>query len=184
MDAGLIERIESGAERGAAALFAAAIGYASYGLLGLLLVQPVLGACAAGAGVLAFIPCSRGLTAASRRDAHFALPAFELREFDPFAPDPELLLTDADRLLPADELILTDADRLDGEAPLLLDDVLAEIGPDARVVRLFDRNAMPTPAELKSRIDNHFGHAVSVDPPADAAQALSDALAELRRSLR
>jgi hypothetical protein len=47
---------------------------------------------------------------------------------------------------------------------------------------LFDRKAMPTPGQLQSRIDRHLGHRQST--PEDASQALSEALAELRRSLR
>jgi hypothetical protein len=66
----------------------------------------------------------------------------------------------------------------------VLDDILAEIGPEARVVRLFDRKAMPTPGQLKSRIDDHIGQAPPRAAPSDASQALSEALAELRRSLR
>ena len=105
-----------------------------------------------------------------------------------------------DRVVSA-ELVLTAADRVDAEkaaerAPLVLDDILAEIGPDARVVRLFDRKTMPTPAELQSRIADHLrdgapSFASSKTPApsntraqSDASQALSAALAELRRSLR
>lgn len=56
------------------------------------------------------------------------------------------------------------------DAPeLLLDDVLAAAGPDSRVVRLFDPAATPSDPPLLS---------------ADASQALYDAFAELRRSLR
>jgi hypothetical protein len=113
-----------------------------------------------------------------------------LTEADRLAPEDELVLTDADRLAPVDELVLTDADRLEAAAapgqnePLVLDDILAEIGPDARVVRLFDRKAMPTPGQLKSRIDRHLGQGSSDAAQSDASQALSDALAELKRSLR
>ena len=53
---------------------------------------------------------------------------------------------------------------------LLLDDRLIAVQPDARVVRLFDPSRMP-PVEGSS----------SAAP--DASQALSDALARLRRSL-
>src|SRR5687767_2866973 len=55
---------------------------------------------------------------------------------------------------------------------LVLDDALEVVRPDARVVRLFD------PA-LESRSAARSGSA-----PPDAAQALTEALAELRRSLR
>ena len=65
-------------------------------------------------------------------------------------------------------------------------------GPDSRVVRLFDPRAMPTPptpGQIQSRIADHLGDgaprsAPSKTPPSDASQALSAALAELRRSLR
>jgi hypothetical protein len=118
----------------------------------------------------------------ARGQSRFRVPVFDLREFDT-SETGELLLTDK----VDGELLLTEADRLAPSAsvdPLLLDDVLREIGPDARVVRLFDRKAMPTPGELKSRIDDHVGQASATAAPVDASQALSDALAELRRSLR
>jgi hypothetical protein len=130
------------------------------------------------------------------------VPVFDLREFDAFSPDElllnetlggELVLTDTvnDELLLTerldDELLLTEADRLPVPAsgdPLVLDDVLAAIGPDSRVVRLFDRTAMPTPGQLQVRIDDHLGQGSAAADPTDASQALSDALAELKRSLR
>jgi hypothetical protein len=110
--------------------------------------------------------------------------------------DNELLLTDADRfdnvLVLTDvhrfrnELVLTEADRVDraNNQPLDLDDVVAELGPDARVVRLFDPKSMPTPGQLKTRIDTHLEQGTPPVTPSDASQALSEALAELRRSLR
>ena len=65
------------------------------------------------------------------------------------------------------------------EEPLSLDDILAQLGPDSRVVRLFDPAAMPSPAALSARIDRHL------EPSqVDASEALHEALAELRRSLR
>jgi hypothetical protein len=70
------------------------------------------------------------------------------------------------------------------EEPLDLDDILVELGSDARVVRLFDPAAMPTAGELKDRIDDHLGEMPDPARSADAAQALHEALAELRRSLR
>jgi hypothetical protein len=67
---------------------------------------------------------------------------------------------------------------------LLLEDVLAQIGSDSRVVRLFDSAAMPSPGELRARIDRHLDtRRVSAAPP-DASEALREALAELRRSIR
>ena len=70
------------------------------------------------------------------------------------------------------------------EEPLELDDVLAEVGPGARVVRLFDVNAMPTPAELRQRIDRHLGREAPPVASPDASQALIEALTQLRQSLR
>ena len=60
----------------------------------------------------------------------------------------ELLLTETDQIDPTTEgeLVLTDADRLEVKSPspqpLVLDDILAELGPGSRVVRLFDPKAM------------------------------------------
>jgi hypothetical protein len=204
MNANLIERIEMGAERSASALFGAALAYAFYASLRGFVTQPALDAYAVGAGAAAYLLCSRTLGAIGRRAPHFAVPVFDLREFDPFGPaellltdkaDGELLLTEkfGDELLltdrVGDELVLTDADRLapapgSQDDPLVLEDVLADIGPDARVVRLFDPREMPTPGELKSRIDHHLGQGSAAAASTDASQALSDALAELKRSLR
>jgi hypothetical protein len=78
--------------------------------------------------------------------------------------------------------VLTDADRLPVDEPLELDDVLAELGPESRVVRLFDPAKMPTPGQLNSRIEAYQGRSAPTYP--DASQQLSEALAELRRSLR
>jgi len=203
MDGGLIERIESGAARGASALFAAASGFAAYGLSTTSGLEPQMALGAAGAGALAYLPCSRILGVGRAASRRFALPTFsvcdlecvepveELLLTERLSPADELVLTDADRLTP-DELLLTDVDRVDGSAPLDLDDILAEIGPDSRVVRLFDRKAMPatTPGQLQSRIASHLADGAPLSAPSDtaaasdASQALSAALAELRRSLR
>lgn len=196
MDAGLIDHIETNVERGASALFALACGYAGFRWFAGAMPQPQLVASGAGIAALAYLACSRALASAARGEAHFRVPVFDLRDYDSFEPldeliltaadrvGDELLLTDADRLV--DELLLTDADRLDAATatrePLVLDDILADLGPDARVVRLFDRQKMPTPGELGSRIDDHLDQAKTT--PEDASQALSDALAELQRSLR
>jgi hypothetical protein len=204
MDAGLIDRIEINVQRSASALFAAAVGFAIYRWLGVGFLQPELGAYTGGAVAIAYLLCSRTLRAVTKKVPRFAVPVFDVREIewieatdelvlteaDRLAPEDELVLTEADRLAPEDELVLTDADRLEAAAapgqdePLVLDDILAEIGPDARVVRLFDRKAMPTPGQLKSRIDRHLGQGSSDAAQSDASQALSDALAELKRSLR
>lgn len=182
MDARLIERIETTAERLASALFGAAVGYAAYGWLSGSMVEPRLGAYGAAAAAAAFLLCDALLKRVARGRSQFRLSVFDLREYDTYASD-ELLLTDG----LDGELLLTVADRLTPSAAadeLVLDDVLGEIASDARVVRLFDRMTMPTPGELKARIDSHIGQVPAAAAPVDASQALSDALAELKRSLR
>jgi hypothetical protein len=109
-------------------------------------------------------------------------PADELLLTDRIVPD-ELLLTEADQVC-GDELLLTERFQPVGADELVLDDILAELTPDSRVVRLFDPAAMPTPAQLHARIERHLGDGNSAVAPPDASQALYDALTELRRSLR
>jgi hypothetical protein len=76
------------------------------------------------------------------------------------------------------------------EEPLLLDDPLAGPDPDSRVVKLFANPPMPTPGQLRERIDRHLAggtmHVVHEfeGPAPDASDALYAALSELRRSLR
>lgn len=63
---------------------------------------------------------------------------------------------------------------------MLLDDVLASMGPDSRVVRMFAPDQMPTAGQLQARIERHAGGARDDD----AADALHQALAEIRKALR
>lgn len=187
MDAGTAGRIERGMERIASTLFAGAVGFAAYALLKPVITEVQLGLLAGGAALMAFLLSGMAMRMIPDRRSSFVPPIFELAGFGAFEPD-ELLLSTEDRLAP-EELLLTDEDRITGapsstaEEPLVLDDVLAQMGPNSRVVRLFDRNAMPTPGQLQSRIDNHLGHR-RAGPSLDASVALSEALAELRRSLR
>ena len=88
---------------------------------------------------------------------------------------------------PAEEpLLLTDV----FEEALLLDDPLIEAEPESRVVQLFASPPMPTPGQLKDRIDRHLagGPRTSSEPSSiprpDASGALYAALDDLRRSLR
>jgi hypothetical protein len=193
MNAGLAQHIETGAERGASAVFAGAIGFAVYGAFGEAPLQPELGLGIGVAAVIAYFLSKSALETVAERDRSFALRVFDVRDIE--AMDDELVLTDAERIdddlvlteadrLHPGELVLTEADRLiSAGQPLELDDILHELQPDSRVVRLFDRKAMPTPGQLKQRIDTHLEQAPA-RPLSDASQALSDALAELRRSLR
>lgn len=176
MNARLIERIHIMSERAACALFAAATGFAVLRGVGGLLGQVQLDICAASAGMISYLFCSRVLIGLSSDSSDFPIAAFKARELEPSEPD---------------ELILTEADMLDAPDPMAgnqetleLDDILAQLGPNSRVVRLFDRSAMPTPGHLKARIDDHLQQGNSNFGGPDASQALSDALDELRRSLR
>ena len=165
MDARRAQRLEEIADWTAAAAIAAAVGFAMARATGS--IAAILAA-AGAALVLALI--------ALRQLADDG-PGFELASF-PLADLP-----------PAgfDELLLSEADRLDAAQPpatadeLVLDDVLSQLGEGSRVVRLFDASAMPTPGQLRARIDSHLGQAVP--PSLDASAALHEALAELRRSL-
>ena len=175
MQARLVTRIEAGVDRAAAALFAGAAGYAAYVGFPPQPHWPVIGAEAGAVALLAFLVCFRTLNAVRPEARRLPVPIFDVREIEPIEPiePPELLLSE--RYEPANA---------GAEEPLVLDDVLAELGPDSRVVRLFDPAAMPTPGQLKNRIEHHLQRGAPPAPPQDASQALHEALAELRRSLR
>jgi hypothetical protein len=186
MNAATIEHIEGTMDRAAAALFAAAVAYATFAALRWSLPALQVSGFAGLAAVGAFLLCSRVMTLARRATRSLPVPIFDLRELEPFGAD-ELLLTESD--IVAGELLLTEADRVRDELLLTeADRVLPADQPvpvsDSRVVQLFDRVAMPTPGELKSRVDNHLAEGSARPAPSDASQALAAALAELRRSLR
>jgi hypothetical protein len=98
------------------------------------------------------------------------------------ADEPLLLET-----LYEEPLLLTDVAE---DEPLLLDDPLVGPKPDSRVVQLFASPPLPTPGQLKERIDRHLAtgamHVVHEfeGPAPDASDALYAALADLRSSLR
>lgn len=87
----------------------------------------------------------------------------------------------------AEEPLLLEDLAVDEQA-LLLVDALQEAEPDSRVVRLFAHQPMPTPGQLKERIDRHLAGAPRhPSPPVaapDASRALYAALDDLKRSLR
>lgn len=172
MQAPVVRKLEKNIDRAASALFAGACAYAAYMWFATYLVQPALGAETGGVAAFAYLCCSRVLNAVSPRARRLPVPVFDLRDYEPGEPD-ELLLTERYQAPPRP-----------AEEPLVLDDILAELGPDSRVVRLFDPAAMPTPAQLKSRIDRHLDRQQGDERSADAARALHEALAELRRSIR
>jgi len=163
--------LEAGVDAGSSAVYAGATAFA-------LLQLNATYVYAAFAGMIAFVACLCGLRSLKPEARAFPLSLFEPAEFKQTEPDEP------------DELVLTDADRLpdsavqEGDDALLLDDILAELGPDSRVVRLFDRSSMPTAGQLKARIDRHLDEESPPFASPDASQALYDALAELRRSLK
>lgn len=194
------ERIEAAVDRIAAALLASATAYAFFRLMSGVYSDPQLEVFSASSTVMAYLICARALGKVRREARRYDLPAFELAPMEHFEFD-ELLLTDADEFhfgelvlteadeFHDDELVLTDSDRFappefEGAGELVLRDILAELGPNSRVVRLFDPAAMPTPGQLNDRIERHLGDGSSPATAPDASQALYDALSELRRSLR
>ena len=109
-----------------------------------------------------------------------AVPAVE-------AATDELLLVE--RYEAPDELYLDqplEVAASDAVAELLLDDALPAPTPDSRVVQLFADGRMPTAGQLVKRIDRHLAEASvpAQAPSSDASDALNEALAQLRRSLR
>ena len=170
MQAESATRIEAGIDRTASGLFAVAAAYAAWMLLADVLARPSRMAALAAVGMGAYLAAARLLGAVQPEARRLPVPVFDVREMEPIEPD-ELLLTERYAPVAAEE-------------PLVLDDVLAEIEPDSRVVRLFDPAAMPTAGELERRIQRHLVRGAPPAPPHDASQALHDALAELRKSLR
>ena len=110
---------------------------------------------------------------------HLALPEFEAA----VALDDVLLLDEPflDELLLDQPLAVTATEAV---AELLLDDPLPVTEPGSRVVQLFADGRMPTAGQLKYRIDRHLADGARPASPSDASDTLSEALAELRRSLR
>jgi hypothetical protein len=170
MQARLVTKIERNVDRAASALFAGAIGYAAYRWFAGSVAQPVLGAETGGIAAFAYLLAVRTLKSVRPQPRKLPVPIFDVRQVDGFDQS-ELLLTERYEAPAAAD-------------PLVLDDILAQLGPDSRVVRLFDPAAMPTPGQLNSRIEQHFERDAPAVAPQDASQALHDALAELRRSIR
>jgi hypothetical protein len=172
MQAGSVMLIEKNVDRAASALFAAAGGYAAYVWLAPRSGGPLLAAEAAAVAALAFLLCIRSLSAIHPKARRLRVPVFDVRDIE-LGELPELLLTDRHEEPTA---------RL--EEPLDLDDILVELDPESRVVRLFDPAAMPTPGQLNARIERHLVGDSSAAASQDASQALHEALEQLRRSLR
>jgi hypothetical protein len=181
MGGGRATKVENVVERATAIVFAAALASSAFALLMNRLEPLRLGIVALGAFAGGYVVASSFLRVLGGGAVGFALPAFELPALD-LEPWDELLLTELV------ELVLTEADRLtsqkSAEDELILDDILAKLGSDSRVVRLFEPGAMPTPGQLNARIESHLRQASAPPAPADASEALFEALTQLRRSLR
>jgi hypothetical protein len=172
MQAGSATLIEKNVDRAASALFAAAAGYAAYVWLAPPPGAPLRPAEAGVIAAAAFLLCVRSLSAIQPKTRRLPVPVFDVREIAE-AGLPELLLTDRYEEPAAPE-----------QEPLVLEDILAELEPDSRVVCLFDPAAMPTPGQLNARIERHLVGDSAAAAPQDASEALHEALEELRRSLR
>lgn len=172
MQAADAQRVEAGIGYAAAASFAAAAGFAVFHAVDRITDLPGMLAAGGVAAAVAYPAAQLLLKLLAGRPRPFPQPIFDILKIEPVEMD-ELLLTESDRVQP------------DGQpAPLELDDVLAGIAPDSRVVQLFDPSAMPTPGQLKARIDRHLDGGTSHSPSPDASEALFAALADLRHSLR
>lgn len=148
----------------AAGLLGAAVGASA-----LLLGQGMPGVVAAAAVSLAALALLRQVRPEPRR---FRLPAFAL----PAVPVEAI-----------DVLDLTDV--AEDEEAMLLEDRLEPAPEDSRVVQLFAARPLPTPGELRQRIEAHLGErpesrgGTVLELEVDATAALRQALGDLRRSL-
>lgn len=177
-----IGRYDSWVDSGSAAIMGGAIGYS------LLIALPGLGLAASAAAGLAGL----GITYLIMRQ---------------IGPRPQALaMAEALAPLPFDGPVELGGDFVDepvalaapqpaleeGGDELLLDDILAEMTPSSRVVRLFAPDAAPTAGELKERIDRHLADGeraglagpIELSELPDASDALAAALDRVRHSLR
>lgn len=141
---------------------------------------PPLDMTPASAGAAAFGGAWLGLSKFGSPKLAFPLPQFEKAELPAELSPVSELLEQATVVGIVEQL---GAQAVSEETPaeeLVLDDVLEALGPESRVVRLFEAN--DTAGEMQERIDRHLNSGPR--PVPDATQELHDALAALRRSLR
>ena len=158
-----------------AVIFGSAVGFATSTFL----AQPLVETTPIAAGAAAFGGAWLTLSKFGSSKHRFPLPEFEQAEpeYEPSALHE--LLEQADVAGIVEQLGASFA-----EAPteeLVLDDVLAAVESDSRVVRLFEPT--DTAGEMHARIEDHLRSTPRHSQP-DATQELHDALAALRRSLR
>ena len=159
----MTKKIEAAAAALAAISLGGAVAFAAFTLLGPAML-PLRSGLAICAGIAAGLVGKAALDRADVSASTYSVATFKPRAIE--AAEESVERTDVE------------------ETPLVLDDVLHAVGPDARVVRLFDASKMPSPAELKARVDRYLGQGASWAKSPDASQALVEALTELRRSLR
>lgn len=150
---------EKAVDVAAAAIFAAAVAFAVPTL------APGFDPATPLAAAAAFLLAYAGLRHVPKDERNYALPAI--------------------RPAPIERVREVQAETRD---ELLLHDRLASVDPDARVVRLFDPSRMagassPGSSKAGASIGKQRHSSRSIPAPPDASQALSNALAELRRSL-
>lgn len=162
-----------------AALFNFAVAFAVASLVGGSAHAAFAAEAAVAAGLAAFLIAWAALRRFGSGEPGFAMARFEsapVRSYSHDADQDELLLTQV--FAPAGSAGGGDEDEL------LLEDVFETIGPQSRVVRLFQPNRVPTAGELQARIDRHLRSGSPRPAPPDASEALHEALAALRQSLR
>lgn len=152
-----------------AALFAASAGFAAF-TAG---AQPL--EIAVGGAVAAFGLAWAGLHRIDGGESRIELPSFGIDPID----SEEISIERGAAVAP-------DVPGTEPAAPaeLLLDDILANLPADSRVVRLFDSAPVPTAGELQARIDRHLRGQTRPAVAPDATEELHQALDALRRSLR
>ena len=158
-----------------AAIFGGSVGFATAAYL----AEPLLAITPVSAGAAAFGAVWLGLSKFASPTARFPISEFEEPQVDYEQSALSELLEQAD-VVGIVEQLGASSDQKPAEE-LVLDDVLAAVEADSRVVRLFEPN--DTAGEMHSRIEDHLRSAPRQTPP-DATQELHDALAALRRSLR
>ncbi len=164
---------------GASAL-AASVGFAAFRLAPLFDAAP--SAAMTGTALAGFALSFAAIRMVAPEPRPYAIAEFAIEPIDPLD---ELLLEHRFE----EPLLLEDLYQEPDQA-LLLEDMIEAPTPDSRVVRLFTTDAMPTPGQLKARIDRHLagepGPAIEPvrAPLPDASDALYAALADLKRSLR
>jgi len=159
-----------------AAIFGGSVGFAVATYLG----QPLLGLTPGATAAAAFGVAWLGLSKFASPSKQFPFADFEQAEIEYEQPSALSELLEQADVAGIVEQLGTSFEKSPPEE-LILDDVLAALESDSRVVRLFEPN--DTAGEMRSRIEGHLRSSSQQTPP-DATQELHDALAALRRSLR